>query len=92
MEHLPDEAFEGQPQRELTLAAVAALLGGRKEGWGQDLGQVLMQLRQSALAQPVSGAPAQGGQAWAQGGEKRRIHHKAVYIRPHLTASLKCWP
>src|SRR5687768_18164203 len=89
MEHLPDKSFKSQPQRKVALPAVEALLGAREKGRGQKVAQVLVELGEGGLAQALSRAAAQGGQAAAQGREERRIHHKAGYIRPCLTASLK---
>ena len=51
---------------------------------------VLLELAQGGLTQVMGGAPAQSGQAGAEGGKERSVH-RAVYIPPyaHLTTLLQ---
>ena len=80
--HLPQKAFERQAQREVAFRAVGSLLlAGQKRG-GQQVADLVLELAQGGLAQGVDGAPAQSGQAGAEGGEERRVH-RAVSIPPY---------
>ena len=81
-EQLPEEALESQPQREDAVAAVRTFFLRGEQGRGQEVVQVLLELRQGGLAEGLSGPAAQGGQAGAQSGEIRSVH-KAVYIPPY---------
>jgi hypothetical protein len=70
LEHLPEEAFEGQAQTEDPLPAVGALVLGGQQPGGQEVAQVLLELGQGGLAERLGGAAAQGGQPGAEGGKK----------------------
>jgi hypothetical protein len=75
VEHLPDEAFEGQSQAEDPLAAVRSLVGGREKRCGQEVAQVFLELDQGCLADSLGGAPAQGGQTRTEGWEIGSVFH-----------------
>ena len=83
LEQLPDEAFEGQAQGEDALAAVGAFLHSGEQGGGEEVPQVFLELGQGGLAEGWDGAAAPGGQAGAEGGQERRVHHRAVSIPPY---------
>lgn len=82
IEQLPEKAFEGQPQGIAALAAVGALVGGGEQVGGDELGELLAQLGEGALAQGLGGAAAQGGQWGAPGREAGGVY-RAVYIPPY---------
>jgi hypothetical protein len=79
LEHLPDEAFQGEAQTEDALATVKAVILGGEERGGQEIAQVLLELGQGALADGAGGAPAQGGQPGAEGREAGCVHSEYIY-------------
>ena len=46
----------------------------------KEIAELFLELAQGGLAQGLSGAAAQGGQARAEGWEIRGMRHRAVYI------------
>jgi hypothetical protein len=80
LEHLPEEALTGQAQAVDAITAVGALVLGGEQWEGQQIAEVFLELAQSGLAQGLSGAAAQSGQAGAEGWEIRGVQHRAVYI------------
>ncbi len=79
LEHLVEEAKEGAAHVIDAVAAVEPLLGLGEQTCGQERSQQEFQVAEAVLAQ-VLDAPAQGGQASAPGGEKRRMHNKYIYL------------
>src|SRR5213592_2718438 len=80
LEHLPEEALTGQAQAVDAMTAVGAFVFGAEQGDGQQIAEVFLELAQSALAQGLSGAAAQSGQAATEGWEIRGVQHRAVSI------------
>ena len=87
IEDLPEKAPEGAAQRIDALAAVVTLLGLGQQPGRQQGSEELFQVEEVLAAQAVDPL-AQGGQAGAPSGEKRRVHDKYIYLS-HLDVQLK---
>ena len=79
LEHLPDEALEGQAQAENPVAAVGTLLLGAEQRSGQEVAEMVLELGEGGLADGLGGAAAEGGQAGAPGREIRSVHVRYIY-------------
>ncbi len=78
MEHLPEKAPKGAPQRIEALAAVIARWGRGQKVRGQEVGEEFFHVRQRQGAQRW-GAQAEGGQARPPEWKERSIHRHIQY-------------
>jgi hypothetical protein len=83
LEHLPDEAFEGQTQVEAAIAAIGTFICLGKKVNGDEGAQLLLELGQGGLAELLGNATARRSEFGAKSREERSSHTWAVYIPPH---------
>lgn len=87
-EHLVEKAKEGAAHRIDPIAAVGSLVRLSQQRRGQERAKELLEVREAVLAE-VADAPAESGQAGAEGGEEGRMHTIGRIYTASLDSQLK---